>query len=126
VNTKIKLKIMRKGGTSRSVSITRDRIHVRSMRSRPEAMMSASFASLSSASRPRSLKRRSPTSQPKRRQAQGLPHDLRNNPGGCSISDLDLRAFLQERGDRVDPRPQRQETQRFNARERSQVSRSLF
>ena len=121
VNTKIKLKIMRKGQDKPiEVTITRDIIRVRSVRSRLEgddvgyhphhAVQRADHR------RPEEGDRRSrrPRSGDK---LKGFVLDLRNNPGGLLDQAISVSDAFLEKGEIVSTRGRNaEETQRFNAR----------
>ena len=110
VNTKIKLKIMRKGQDKPvEVSITREIIRVRSVRSRLEGddvgfIRVTQFNEQTTDGLKKAIADLTAQSGDK---LKGFVIDLRNNPGGLldqaiSVSD----AFLEKGRDRVDPRPQ--------------------
>src|SRR5262250_998913 len=119
-NSKIKLKIMRKGQEKRiEISITRARIQVRSVRSRLEGddvgfIRITQFNEQTTGDLKKAITDLSTQAGDK---LKGYVIDLRNNPGGLldqavSVSD----AFL-ERGEIVSTRGRNaEETQRFNAR----------
>jgi carboxyl-terminal processing protease len=115
VNTKIKLKIMRKGQDKPvEVSITRDIIRVRSVRSHLEGndvafIRVTQFNEQTTEGLKKAITDLSAQSGDK---LKGFVIDLRNNPGGISVSD----AFL-GKGEIVSIRGRTaEETQRFNAR----------
>src|SRR5712672_3237452 len=120
VNTKIKLKIMRKGQDKPvEVSITRDIIRVRSVRSRMEGedvgfIRVTQFNEQTTEGLKKAITELTTQTGDK---LKGFIIDLRNNPGGLldqaiSVSD----AFLQK-GEIVSTRGRNaEETQRFNAR----------
>jgi carboxyl-terminal processing protease len=121
VNSKIKLTIMRKGKDAPiEVSITRDIIHVRSVRSRVEDddvgyIRLTQFNEQTSEGLKKAIA--DITAKVSNDKLKGYILDLRNNPGGLldqaiSVSD----AFLQK-GEIVSTRGRNpEETQRFNAR----------
>jgi carboxyl-terminal processing protease len=120
VNTKIKLTIMRKGQDKPvEVSITRDVIRVRAVRSRPEDDVGYIRVTQFNEQTTENLKKAITDLQNQitADKLKGFVVDLRNNPGGLldqaiSVSD----AFLQK-GEVVSTRGRNaEETQRFNAR----------
>ena len=111
VNTKIKLTITRKGQDKPvEISITRDVIRVRAVRSRVEDDIGYIRVSQFNEQTTENLKKAISdlASQIPADKLKGFVLDLRNNPGGLldqaiSVSD----AFLEKRRNRLDPRPQR-------------------
>jgi carboxyl-terminal processing protease len=120
VNTKIKLKIMRKGGDKPlEVSITRDIIRVRSVRSRMEGddvgfIRVTQFNEQTSEGLKKALSDLSSQSGDK---LKGFVIDLRNNPGGLLDQAISVSDTFLEKGEIVSTRGRNaEETQRFNAR----------
>src|SRR5262249_15608788 len=120
VNTKIRLKIMRAGQDKPiDVSITREIIIVRSVRSRPQSDVGYTRTTHSNDQ---------PTDAPKRaisdlagripaEKLKGFVIDLRNNPGGLLDQAIAVSDAFLERGEIVSTRGRNaEETQRFNAR----------
>ena len=122
VNTKIRLKIMRKGNDAPiEIAITRDNIRVRSVahegRGRRYRLCHASPSSTSR--RPTASRSRSPTSAVRcgSDKLRGYVIDLRNNPGGLLDQAISVSDSFLERGEIVSTRGRDpEETQRFNAR----------
>ena len=111
VNTKIKLKVMRKGQDKPiEISITRDIIRVRSVRSRLEGddvgfIRVTQFNEQTTEGLKKAI---ADLSDPGRRQAQGLRHRPAQQSGRTARSgDLGLRRVPGEGRDRLDARPQR-------------------
>jgi carboxyl-terminal processing protease len=120
VNTKIKLRIMRKGQDKPvEVSITRDVIRVRSVRSRTEGedvgyVRITQFNEQTTEGLKRAISDITTQSGDKLR---GFIVDLRNNPGGLLDQAISVSDTFLERGEIVSTRGRNaEETQRFNAR----------
>ena len=120
VNTKIKLKIMRKGQDKPvEVSITRDVIRVRSVRSRLEAddvgiIRLTQFNEQTTDGLKKALSDLSAQSGDK---LKGFVIDIRNNPGGLLDQAISVSDAFLEKGEIVSTRGRNaEETQRFNAR----------
>src|SRR5947209_7665274 len=121
VNTKIRLKIMRKGQDKPiEVSITRDVIRVRSVRSRVEGD-DIGFVRISQFNEQTSegLKKAITdiTAQVGKDKLKGYILDLRNNPGGLLDQAISVSDAFLERGEIVSTRGRNaEETQRYSAR----------
>jgi carboxyl-terminal processing protease len=121
VNTKIKLTIMRKGQEKPiEVSITRDIIRVRSVRSRVEGD-DVGFIRISQFNEQTSegLKKAISdiTTQVPKDKLKGYILDLRNNPGGLLDQAISVSDAFLERGEIVSTRGRNaEETQRYSAR----------
>src|SRR5438128_1929151 len=121
VNTKIKLTIMRKGQDKPiEVSITRDVIRVRSVRSRVEGD-DIGFIRISQFNEQTSegLKKAITdiTTQVGKDKLKGYVLDLRNNPGGLLDQAISVSDAFLERGEIVSTRGRNaEETQRYSAR----------
>src|ERR1051325_10666014 len=121
VNTKIKLTIMRKGQEKPiEVSITRDIIRVRSVRSRVEGD-DVGFIRISQFNEQTSegLKKAITdiTTQVPKDKLKGYVLDLRNNPGGLLDQAISVSDAFLERGEIVSTRGRNaEETQRYSAR----------
>src|ERR1041385_235521 len=121
VNTKIKLTIMRKGQDKPiEVSITRDIIRVRSVRSRVEGD-DVGFIRISQFNEQTSegLKKAITdiTTQVGKDKLKGYILDLRNNPGGLLDQAISVSDAFLERGEIVSTRGRNaEETQRYSAR----------
>jgi carboxyl-terminal processing protease len=121
VNTKIRLKIMRKGQDKPiEVSITRDIIRVRSVRSRTEGD-DVGFVRISQFNEQTSegLKKAISeiTAQVGKDKLKGYILDLRNNPGGLLDQAISVSDAFLERGEIVSTRGRNaEETQRYSAR----------
>ncbi|MEJ0074356.1 MAG: S41 family peptidase [Alphaproteobacteria bacterium] len=121
VNTKIKLTIMRKGQDKPiEVSITRDIIRVRSVRSRIEGD-DIGFIRISQFNEQTSegLKKAITdiTTQIQKDKLKGYVLDLRNNPGGLLDQAISVSDAFLERGEIVSTRGRNaEETQRYSAR----------
>jgi carboxyl-terminal processing protease len=121
VNTKIKLTIMRKGQDKPiEVSITRDIIRVRSVRSRTEGD-DVGFIRISQFNEQTSegLKKAITdiTTQIQKDKLKGYIVDLRNNPGGLLDQAISVSDAFLERGEIVSTRGRNaEETQRYSAR----------
>jgi carboxyl-terminal processing protease len=120
VNTKIKLKIMRKGQDKAiEVSITRDVIRVRSVRSRLEGddvgfIRITQFNEQTSEGLKKAIGDLSSQANDK---LKGFVIDLRNNPGGLLDQAISVSDTFLEKGEIVSTRGRNaEETQRFNAR----------
>jgi carboxyl-terminal processing protease len=121
VNTKIKLKVMRKGlDKPLDVSITRDIIRVRSVRSRTEGddvgyIRVSQFNEQTTDNIKKALTDLS-NSIPADK-LKGYVIDLRNNPGGLLDQAISVSDAFLEKGEIVSTRGRNtEETQRFNAR----------
>jgi carboxyl-terminal processing protease len=120
VNTKIKLKIIRKGADKPiEVSITRDIIRVRSVRSNLEGddvayVRISQFSEQTTDGLRRAINDLSAQAGDK---LKGFVIDLRNNPGGLLDQAISVSDAFLERGEIVSTRGRNaEETQRFNAR----------
>src|SRR5476649_234137 len=120
VNTKIKLTIMRKGQDKPiEVSITRDVIRVRSVRSRAEDDVGYIRISQFNEQSTEGLKKAITdlAGQIPPEKLKGYIVDLRNNPGGLLDQAISISDAFLERGEIVSTRGRNaEETQRFNAR----------
>ena len=120
VNTKIKLTIMRKGQDKPiEVSITRDVIRVRSVRSRVEDDVGYIRISQFNEQTTEGLKKAITdlAGQIPAEKLKGFVVDLRNNPGGLLDQAISVSDAFLERGEIVSTRGRNaEETQRFNAR----------
>ena len=120
VNTKIKLTIMRKGQDKPvEVSITRDIIRVRAVRSRPEDDIGYIRVSQFNEQTTENLKKAITDlqSQIPADKLKGYVLDLRNNPGGLLDQAISVSDAFLERGEIVSTRGRNaEETQRFSAR----------
>src|SRR5262249_45645893 len=117
-NSKIKLKIMRKGQDRPvEVTITRARIHVRSVRSRLEGedvgfIPVTQFNEQTTGDLKKAISDLSTQAKLK-----GFIIDLRNNPGGLLDQAISVSDAFLEKGEIVSTRGRNaEETQRFNAR----------
>jgi len=120
VNTKIKLKIMRKGQDKAiEVSITRDIIRVRSVRSRMEGddvgfIRITQFNEQTTDGLKKAVADLTTQTGDK---LKGFVIDLRNNPGGLLDQAISVSDAFLEKGEIVSTRGRNaEETQRFNAR----------
>ena len=120
VNTKIKLKIMRKGQDKPvEVAITRDIIRVRSIRSRLEGddvgfIRVTQFNEQTTDGLKKAIADLSTQAGDK---LKGFVIDLRNNPGGLLDQAISVSDAFLEKGEIVSTRGRNpEETQRFNAR----------
>jgi carboxyl-terminal processing protease len=120
VNTKIKLKVMRKGGDKPiEVSITRDIIRVRSVRSRLEGddvgfIRVTQFNEQTTDGLKKAVADLTAQAGDK---LKGFVIDLRNNPGGLLDQAISVSDAFLEKGEIVSTRGRNaEETQRFNAR----------
>src|SRR5215213_8971678 len=120
VNTKIKLTIMRKGQDKPvEVSITRDVIRVRAVRSRPEDDVGYIRVIFNDAATTENLKKAITDLQNQipADKLKGFVVDLRNNPGGLLDQAISVSDAFLERGEIVSTRGRNaEETQRFSAR----------
>src|SRR6185503_19486552 len=120
VNTKIKLTIMRKGQDKPvEVSITRDIIRVRSVRSRAEDDVGYIRISQFNEQTTEGLKKAITdlSGQISADKLKGYVLDLRNNPGGLLDQAISVSDAFLEKGEIVSTRGRNaEETQRFNAR----------
>jgi carboxyl-terminal processing protease len=120
VNTKIKLTIMRKGQDKPiEVSITRDVIRVRSVRSKAEDDVGYIRISQFNEQTTEGLKKAIAdlAGQIPPEKLKGFIVDLRNNPGGLLDQAISVSDAFLERGEIVSTRGRNaEETQRFNAR----------
>ena len=118
-NSKIKLKIMRKGqGKPIEVSITRARIQVRSVRSRLEGD-DVGFIRVTQFNEQTTedLKKAITDLSTQGDKLKGFIIDLRNNPGGLLDQAISVSNAFLEKGEIVSTRGRTaEETQRFNAR----------
>jgi carboxyl-terminal processing protease len=119
-NTKIKLKIMRKGQDKAiDVSLTRERIKVQSVRSRLEGddivfVRISQFTDQTTDGLRKAINDLSAQSGDK---LKGFIIDLRNNPGGLLDQAISVSDAFLEKGEIVSTRGRNaEETQRFNAR----------
>ena len=120
VNTKIKLTIMRKGQDKPvEVSITRDVIRVRAVRSRPEDDVGYIRVTQFNEQTTENLKKAITDLQNQipADKLKGFVVDLRNNPGGLLDQAISVSDAFLERGEIVSTRGRNaEETQRFSAR----------
>ena len=120
VNTKIRLKIMRTGQDKPiEVSITREMIMVRSVRSRPEGDVGYIRVTQFNEQTNDGLKKAISdlSAQIAADKLKGYVVDLRNNPGGLLDQAIAVSDAFLERGEIVSTRGRNaEETQRFNAR----------
>jgi carboxyl-terminal processing protease len=120
VNTKIKLTIMRKGGNKPiEVTIARDIIRVRAVRSRPEDDVGYIRITQFNEQTTENLKKALTDLQAKipADKLRGYVVDLRNNPGGLLDQAISVSDAFLERGEIVSTRGRNaEETQRFSAR----------
>jgi carboxyl-terminal processing protease len=121
VNTKIKLKILRKGvDKPLDVAITRETIRVRSVRGRADGgdvgyVRITQFNEQTADGLRKAIN--DVTSQLGARKVKGYVIDLRNNPGGLLDQAISVSDAFLERGEIVSTRGRDpEETQRFNAR----------
>src|SRR5258705_42930 len=120
VNTKIKLKVMRKGQDKPTeISITRDIIRVRSVRSRLEGddvgfIRVTQFNEQTTEGLKKAIADLSTQAGDK---LKGFVVDLRNNPGGLLDQAISVSDAFLEKGEIVSTRGRNaEETQRFNSR----------
>src|SRR5436190_472786 len=120
VNTKIKLTIMRKGKDKPiEVSLTRDVIRVRAVRSRPEDDVGYIRVTQFNEQTTENLKKAITDLQNSipAEKLKGFVVDLRNNPGGLLDQAISVSDAFLERGEIVSTRGRNaEETQRFSAR----------
>jgi carboxyl-terminal processing protease len=120
VNTKIRLKIMRKDQDKPiEVSITREMIMVKSVRSRPEGDVGYIRITQFNEQTNEGLKKAITdlAAQIPMEKLKGYVVDLRNNPGGLLDQAIAVSDAFLERGEIVSTRGRNaEETQRFNAR----------
>src|SRR5437016_5598394 len=120
VNTKIKLTIMRKGKDKPiEVSLTRDVIRVRAVRSRPEDDVGFIRITQFNEQTTENLKKAITDLQNQipAEKLKGFVVDLRNNPGGLLDQAISVSDAFLERGEIVSTRGRNaEETQRFSAR----------
>ena len=119
VNTKIKLKVMRKGQDKPvEVAITRDIIRVRSVRSRLEDDVGFIRITQFNEQTTEGLKKAiSDLSAQAGDKLKGFIIDLRNNPGGLLDQAISVSDAFLEKGEIVSTRGRNaEETQRFNSR----------
>jgi carboxyl-terminal processing protease len=120
VNTKIRLKIMRAGQDKPiEVTITREMIMVRSVRSRPEGDVGYIKITQFNEQTNEGLKKAISdlAAQITADKLKGYVIDLRNNPGGLLDQAIAVSDAFLERGEIVSTRGRNaEETQRFNAR----------
>jgi carboxyl-terminal processing protease len=120
VNTKIRLKIMRSGQDKPiEVTITREIIMVRSVRSRPEGDVGYIRITQFNEQTNEGLKKaiNDLAGQIPAEKLKGYVIDLRNNPGGLLDQAISVSDAFLERGEIVSTRGRNaEETQRFNAR----------
>src|SRR3954449_6080707 len=120
VNTKIKLTIVRKGQDKPvEVSITRDVIRVRAVRSRPEDDVGYIRVTQFNEQTTENLKKAITDLQNSipAEKLKGFVVDLRNNPGGLLDQAISVSDAFLERGEIVSTRGRNaEETQRFSAR----------
>src|SRR5215216_7623416 len=121
VNTKIRLKVMRKGqDKSTEVTIVRDIIRVRSVRSRVEGdevayIRLTQFNEQTTEGLKKAIA--DMTAQIGNDKLKGYVLDLRNNPGGLLDQAISVSDAFLEKGEIVSTRGRNaEETQRFNAR----------
>jgi carboxyl-terminal processing protease len=120
VNTKIRLKIMRSGQDKPiEVTITREIIMVRSVRSRPEGDVGyiriTQFNEQTNEGLKKAISDLAAQIPPEK--LKGYVIDLRNNPGGLLDQAISVSDAFLERGEIVSTRGRNaEETQRFNAR----------
>src|SRR5438309_58033 len=120
VNTKIKLTIMRKGKDKPiEVSLTRDVIRVKAVRSRPEDDVGFIRITQFNEQTTENLKKAITDLQNQipAEKLKGFVVDLRNNPGGLLDQAISVSDAFLERGEIVSTRGRNaEETQRFSAR----------
>src|SRR6478752_4237345 len=119
VNTKIKLKVMRKGQDKPvEVAITRDVIRVRSVRSRLEDDVGFIRVTQFNEQTTEGLKKAiADLSAQAGDKLKGFIIDLRNNPGGLLDQAISVSDAFLEKGEIVSTRGRNaEETQRFNSR----------
>ncbi len=120
VNTKIKLKIIRKGADKPiEISITRDIIRVRSVRSNMQGddVVYVRITQFNEQTTEGMRKAITDLSNQAGDKLKGFVVDLRNNPGGLLDQAISVSDTFLERGEIVSTRGRNaEETQRFNAR----------
>jgi carboxyl-terminal processing protease len=120
VNTKIRLKVMRKGNDAPiEIAIVRDNIRVRSVRMKVEDDVGYVRITQFNEQTSDGLKKAIAdiTSQVPQDKLRGYVIDLRNNPGGLLDQAISVSDAFLERGEIVSTRGRDpEETQRFNAR----------
>jgi carboxyl-terminal processing protease len=120
VNTKIRLKVMRKGNDAPiEIAIVRDNIRVRSVRSKVEEDVGYVRITQFNEQTSDGLKKAISdiSSQVPSEKLRGWVIDLRNNPGGLLDQAISVSDAFLERGEIVSTRGRDpEETQRFNAR----------
>jgi carboxyl-terminal processing protease len=120
VNTKIRLKIIRKGNDAPiEIAIVRDNIRVRSVRMKVEDDLGYVKVSQFNEQTSEGLKKaiQDITAQVPAEKLRGYVIDLRNNPGGLLDQAISVSDAFLERGEIVSTRGRDpEETQRFNAR----------
>jgi carboxyl-terminal processing protease len=120
VNTKIRLKIMRKGGDKAvDIVIVRDIIRVRSVRSRTEDDIGYIRITQFNEQTNENLKKAITdiTAQIPADKLKGYVVDMRNNPGGLLDQAISVSDAFLEKGEIVSTRGRNaEETQRFNSR----------
>jgi carboxyl-terminal processing protease len=121
VNTKIKLRVMRKGADKPvEIAITRDIIRVRSVRSRTEGddvayLRITQFNEQTTDGIKKMISDLATQIPPEK--LKGFILDLRNNPGGLLDQAISVSDIFLERGEIVSTRGRNvEETQRYNAR----------
>src|SRR3974377_2130219 len=126
VNTKIKLTIIRKGSDKPiEVTIVRDIIRVKSVRSHPEGtdvgyIRVTQFNEQTPEGRKRAIN--DLNSQLGADKIRGYVLDLRNNPGGLLDQAISVSETFLEKGEIVSTRGRTpEETQRFNARHAAMI-----
>jgi carboxyl-terminal processing protease len=120
VNTKIKLRVMRKGGDKPlELTVTRDVIRVRSVRSNMEGddVVYVRVTQFNEQTTEGLRKAITELSNQAGDKVKGFVIDLRNNPGGLLDQAISVSDAFLERGEIVSTRGRNaEETQRFNAR----------
>jgi carboxyl-terminal processing protease len=120
VNTKIRLKVMRKGqDKSTEISIVRDVIRVRSVRSKSEDDVAYIKVTQFNEQSTENVKKAIAdlSAQINGDKLRGFVLDLRNNPGGLLDQAISISDAFLEKGEIVSTRGRNtEETQRFNAR----------
>ncbi len=118
VGSKINLTVRREGREPFDVSITRDIIRIRSVRSRMEGKVGyvriSSFNEQTEEALDQAVEQLKQEAGP---ELQGIVLDLRNNPGGLLSQAVAVSDAFLDQGEVVSTRSRRsEETQRFNAR----------
>jgi carboxyl-terminal processing protease len=120
VNTKIRLKVMRKGqDKATEISIVRDVIRVRSVRSKTEDDVAYIKVTQFNEQSTENVKKAIAdlSTQINGDKLRGFVLDLRNNPGGLLDQAISISDAFLEKGEIVSTRGRNtEETQRFNAR----------